>query len=86
MKTALKIRNILLISFLLTYLVIVILLTISRCEGYYRFIKHFYLMDYMETMHFTLYILGSLAIFAITSLLIPAVAIHWEYAVKTKKE
>ena len=87
METALTIRNVLLRSFVLTYLILFLTWFLSRHEVYYKTIKFFYHMNYVETMQFTLYVISFIKIFGILCLLIPAIAIHWEYMVhKAKKK
>ena len=85
MEKALRVRNILLKTFLLIYVMIFIMWGVSFTNWYYNLFNHFYSMSQYELQTFFLYLISYTKLTGIIFFLFPALAIHWEYC-KDKKE
>ena len=83
METALRIRNVLLRAFIINLIVIVVAWLLSLNSVFTNLMQTFFGFD---TYHSRMYMAGMIGIWKILNvvlLLIPAIAIHWEYRHKT---
>ena len=89
METALRIRNILFKAFVLNYILVLVVWLLSLTELFPYLMSFFFQFDSLETAVFMVNIFGIWKTLGVVFFLIPAAAIHWEYAsekIKTKKK
>ncbi len=86
MENALKIRNILFKCFIINYIVIVLVWGVSFSNFFPYMMEKFFLFGPEETARYFAFMLGFWKIINAIFFLVPAIAIHWEYAGKKQKK
>lgn len=85
METALKIRNVLFKSFIISYALLIIVWLISLTGFYPYMVNLFYTFNEAELEKIIVFFLGIWEILSFIFFLFPAIAIHWEYVWKKNK-